>query len=182
MTGSSSHSWRKSNLAKEPRLENSHIKAAAARGLSQSLPGLRLQAGEAEKNFSVVQEYHEFSKESSCLLSQDISGSLTSYPCSGGREEEPREGMYIGRQCFVTCMLNLKDIQVVRASVSPFDLFHFYISRKKAADKWIKSPWLSRLSTLKATHYIRLLVIWFWIPNDATVSWVRHGKLLDNTN
>lgn len=70
------------------------------------------------------------------MLSQDISGSLTSYPFSGGREEEPREGMYIGRQCFVTCMLNLKDIQVVHASVSPFDLFHFYISRKKAADKW----------------------------------------------
>lgn len=88
---------------------------------------LCLRAGEGEKNISAVQEYSEISKDSSCLLSQDIPGSLTSHPCFWGREDGAEGGnrRWSGR----LSDMHFKSLhtQVVRGSDPAFDLFLFCI-------------------------------------------------------
>lgn len=87
---------------------------------------LRLRAGEGEKNISVVQGYSKISKDSSCLLSQDISGSLTSHPCFWGREDGAQgwNGQWSGR----LCDMHFKSlyIRVVRGCDLAFEWFLFF--------------------------------------------------------
>lgn len=89
------------------------------------LAQLRLQAGEREKNIGDVQEYSKIPKESSCLLSQDIFGSLTSHPCFWGDEDEAEGGTMLWSQRL--CDMHFKSLhtQVVHGSDPAFDLFSF---------------------------------------------------------